>query len=393
MRKVAVIGVGLHPYGKWNDKKPKELAATAIHSALGSAGLAWKDVQTAFCGHINLGMTAGARLLEPIGQTGLSITNVENASASGSYAFRGAYFDVASGEFEVALALGVDMLPRRETSAAPKTAAPTDQQPQPKQQGSDAVSAAASAGKPARPASGPMLKFAQDAQAHMKKYGTTLDQLAQVSVKQHFNGARNPYAHYQEEVTLEQVHNARMVADPLTVLHCCPMGDGAAAAILVSEDVVKRLGIKQPVWVSASVSQSVRAETPELTALTAATAREAYKRAGIGPNDIGLIELHDAATIEEIMYVESLGLCAEGEGGKLVESGATAITGRSPVNTSGGLLAMGHPFGPTGIGQIAEIFWQLRGEAGKRQIPTPPKTGLAHMIGLGGTCIVHVLQR
>lgn len=378
MRKVAVIGVGLHPYGKWNDKKPKELAATAISAALSSAGIAWKDVQSAFCGHINLGMTAGARLFEPLGQTGLSITNVENASASGSYAFRGAYFDVASGEFEIALALGVDMLPRRDASAklaAPKTAEtePTESKP--------------------RPASGPMLKFAQDAQAHMRKYGTTLDQLAQVSVKQHHNAARNPFAHYQEEVTLEQVHCARMVADPLTVLHCCPMGDGAAAAILVSEDVVKRLGIKQPIWITASVSQSVHAETPELTELTGATAREAYKRAGIGPKDVGLVELHDAATIEEIMYVESLGLCDEGQGGKFVESGATAITGKIPVNTSGGLLAMGHPFGPTGIGQIAEIFWQLRGEAAKRQIPTPPKVGLAHMIGLGGTCIVHVLQR
>jgi acetyl-CoA acetyltransferase len=372
MRKVAVVGVGLHPYGKWNDKKPKELAATAIDGALTGAGLVWKDVQSAFVGHINLGMTAGARLLEPIGQTGLSITNVENASASGSYAFRGAYFDVASGEFDIALALGVDMLPRRAEST-----------PKP----------AAAESKPARPASGPMLKFAQDAQAHMKKYGTTLDQLAQVSVKQHYNGARNPYAQYQEEVTLKQVHSARMVADPLTVLHCCPTGDGAAAAILVSENVVKRLGIKQPVWVSASVSQSVRAETPELTELTASTAREAYKRAGIGPSDVGLVELHDAATIEEIMYVESLGLCEKGEGGKLVESGATAISGKIPVNTSGGLLAMGHPFGPTGIGQIAEIYWQLRGEAEKRQIPTPPKLGLAHMIGMGGTCIIHVLQR
>jgi len=378
MRKVAVIGVGLHPYGKWNDKKPKELAATAIQGALAGAGLAWKDVQSAFVGHINLGMTAGARLLEPIGQTGLSITNVENASASGSYAFRGAYFDVASGEFDIAPALGVDMLPRREPKPEPKP---------------ESTAAESSAAKPARPASGPMLKFAQDAQAHMKKYGTTLDQLAQVSVKQHYNGARNPYAQYQEEVTLEQVHSARMVADPLTVLHCCPMGDGAAAAILVSEDVVKRLGIKQPVWISASVSQSVRAETPELTELTASTAREAYRRAGIGPSDVGLVELHDAATIEEIMYVESLGLCEEGRGGALVESGATAITGKIPVNTSGGLLAMGHPFGPTGIGQIAEIYWQLRGEADKRQIPTPPKVGLAHMIGMGGTCIIHVLQR
>jgi len=382
MRKVAVIGVGLHPYGKWQDKKPVELAKTAVQAALQSAGVEWKDIGSAFCGHIGQGMTAGARLFGALGQTGLSITNVENASATGSYAFRGAYHDVASGEFDVALALGIDMLPRRE----PKP------ELSPEAREAKAAADAADKSKP-KPPTGPMLKFAQDAVAHMQKYGTTIDQIAQVSVKQHYNGARNPYAQYQEEVTLEQVHAARMVAPPLTVLHCCPFGDGAAAAIVASEEVVKRLGIKNPVWVAASVSQSTRADTPELTDLTANTARAAYERAGIGPQDLGLVELHDAATIEEILYAESLGLCPEGEGGRLVGEGGTAITGRIPINTSGGLLAMGHPFGPTGIGQIAEIFWQLRGEAEKRQIATPPKTGLAHMIGMGGTCIVQIFQR
>jgi acetyl-CoA acetyltransferase len=374
MRRVAVIGVGLHAYGKWNDKKPKELAQTAIQGALKSAGIEWKDVGSAFCGHTGQGMTAGARLFAPLGQTGLSITNVENASATGSYAFRGAYQDVASGEFEIALALGIDMLPRRDPADKPKD---------PKPEGD----------KAARPPTGPMLKFAQDTLAHMEKYGTTIDQIAQVSVKQHYNGARNPYAQYQEEVTLEQVHAARVVAPPLTVLHCCPFGDGAAAAIVASEGVVKRLGIKEPVWVAASVSQSTQASEPELTQLTAASARAAYERAGIGPEELGMVELHDAATIEEILYAEALGLCPEGQGGKLVAEGATAITGRIPINSSGGLLAMGHPFGPTGIGQIAEIFWQLRGQAGKRQIASPKPTGLAQMIGLGGTCIVHILQR
>jgi acetyl-CoA acetyltransferase len=373
MRKVAVIGVGLHQYGKWRDKKPTDLAQTAIHAALRSAGIAWHDVGSAFCGHTGQGMTAGARLFGPLGLTGLSITNVENASASGSYAFRGAHHDVASGEFEIALALGIDMLPRRDPKPDKPKTEDTDSKP--------------------RPPSGPMLKFAEDARAHMHKYGTTIDQLAQVSVKQHYNAARNPYAQYQEEVTLAQVHAAREVAAPLTVLHCCPFGDGAAAAVLASEDVVRRLGIKEPIWVTASVSQSTRAEAPELTDLTASTARAAYERAGVGPGDLGLVELHDAATIEEIMYAESLGLCPVGQGGRLVAEGATAITGRIPINTSGGLLAMGHPFGPTGIGQIAEIFWQLRGEAEKRQIPSRPSTGLAHMIGLGGTCIVHILQR
>lgn len=378
MRRVAIIGVGMHAYGKFPDKKPKDLASTAINAALSSAGLAWKDMQSAWCGHTSLGMTAGARLFAPLGQTGLSITNVENASATGSYAFRGAYLEVASGEFDVALALGIDMMPRRDpapakpTDAAPKSEAPREHKP--------------------RPPSGPMLKFAQDAQAHMDKYGTTIDQLAQVSVKQHYNGARNPYAQYKEEVTLAQVHAAREVAPPLTVLHCCPFGDGAAAAVLVSEDMVKKLGVKNPVWVAASVSRSTVAGE-ELTDLTAATARLAYERSGIAPSELGMVELHDAATIEEIQYVESLGLCEEGKGGPMVERGETALTGRIPVNSSGGLLAMGHPFGPTGLGQIAEIYWQLRGEAGARQIPKQPSNGLAHMIGLGGTCIVQVFKR
>jgi len=381
MRRVAVIGVGLHQYGKFRDKKPKELAATAVNAALKSAGIEWSQLQSAWCGHTSLGMTAGARLFQQFGQTGLSITNVENASATGSYAFRGAYLEIASGEFDVALALGIDMLPKRDESAPKPSTPPPEAKSEEKKES-----------KP-RPPTGPMLKFATDARAHMEKYGTTADQLAQVSVKQHWNAARNPYAQYQEEVTLAQVHAAREVVAPLTVLHCCPFGDGAAAAVLVSEDVVKRMGIANPVWVATSVSRSTVGSAPELTDLTAQTAKAAYERSGIGAREIGMVELHDAATIEEIQYAESLGLCGEGEGGKMIERGETAITGRVPINSSGGLLAMGHPFGPTGLGQIAEIYWQLRGEAGARQIPARPTTGLAHMVGLGGTCIIHILKR
>jgi acetyl-CoA acetyltransferase len=227
----------------------------------------------------------------------------------------------------------------------------------------------------------------------MKKYGTTIDQLAMISVKNHYNGSLNPYAQYQEEVTLQEVHNSPMMAKPLTLLHCCPTGDGAAAAILASEDVVNRLGIADPVWVNTSVSRSDTGTGTNSNDMTAITAREAYKRAGIGPNDLGLVELHDAFTIEEITTAEALGLCPEGQGGKLVEEGATEINGRIPINTSGGLLAMGHPMGPTGIGQIAEVYWQMRGEAGKRQIPNPPQHALTQMVGLGGTCIIHIFSR
>jgi acetyl-CoA acetyltransferase len=306
---------------------------------------------------------------------------VENASASGSYAFRGAYKDVKSGEFDIALALGID---KRNTpfstiklSNGKKNSDSKDHE------------------KPKKVKKGsPIIRhFAQVTRAHMRKYGTTIDQLAMVSVKNHHNGSLNPYAQFQEEITIEDVHNAPMIVKPLTTLHCCPTGDGAAAAIVASEDVVKRMGITNPVWVSASVSMSETNPSFNSNEMTAVAAREAYKRVGIAPTDLGLVELHDAFTIEEIYVAEQLGLCPEGQGGKLVEEGATQINGRIPINTSGGLLAMGHPLGPTGIGQVAEVYWQMRGEAGKRQIPVPPNHALAQMVGLGGTCIIHVFSR
>lgn len=385
MRKVAVIGVGLHRYGKWDNVSSHVLAHEAINRALESAGIEWSQVQSGWCGHTGQGPTAGARLFYKLGRTGLSITNVENASASGSYAFRGAYMDVASGEFDIALALGIDKrnnpfsMSNDKNNKINKTNNDSSDSTKPK--------------KKAKKGSVIIKHFAQETRAHIKKYGTTIDQLAMISVKNHHNGALNPYAQFQEEITIEDVHNAPMIIKPLTTLHCCPTGDGAAAAIVASEDVVKRMGITNPVWVSTSVSMSETNIALNSNEMTTTAAREAYKRVGIGPTDLGLVELHDAFTIEEIYVAEQLGLCPEGQGGKLVEEGATAIKGRIPINTSGGLLAMGHPIGPTGIGQVAEIFWQMRGEAGKRQIPVPPKHALAQMVGFGGTCIIHIFSR
>ncbi len=366
MRKVAVIGVGLHRYGKWDNKTSYRLAKEAINGALKTSGLEWDQIQSGWCGHIGQGMTAGARIFSRYGKTGLSITNVENASASGSYAFRGAYLEVASGEFDIALALGIDKRFKGLNVSKEK--------------------------KPSQPTL-VIKKFASDARAHMKKYGTTEEQLAIVSVKNHYNASMNPYAQYQEEITLDDVLNAPILDYPLTALHCCPIGDGAAACILASEDIVKQMGITKPVWVITSVSKSEFHPKIDSRDLTMITSQEAYKRAGIGPDDLGLVELHDAFAIEEISISEQLDLCPIGKGGKLVEEGSTQINGRIPINTSGGLLAMGHPIGPTGIGQVAEVFWQMRGEAGKRQIPDPPNHALTQMIGLGGTCIIHIFSR
>ncbi len=370
MRKVAVIGVGLHRYGKWDKITSFSLAKEAIDGALKTSNLEWNQIQSGWCGHVGQGITAGARIFLRHGKTGLSITNVENASASGSYAFRGAFLEVALGEFDIAIALGID---KRHKSLFKEK----------KPRNSNKVK------KPS-----PIIqKFANDARTHMKKYGTTVDQLAMVSVKNHYNSSLNPYAQFQEKITIEDVHNAPMMDNPLTILHCTSTSDGAAACILASEDMVKQLGISKPVWVLSSVSKSEFDPKQDSRDITAVTAQEAYKRAGIEPSDLGLVELHDAFTIEEISFSEQLGLCPVGEGGKLLEEGATQIIGRIPINTSGGLLAMGHPIGPTGIGQVAEVYWQMRGEAGMRQIPNPPKYALTQMVGFGGTCIIHIFSR
>jgi benzoylsuccinyl-CoA thiolase BbsB subunit len=243
--------------------------------------------------------------------------------------------------------------------------------------------------------------FAMVARRHMYEYGTTIEQLAKVSVKNHRNGCLNPYAQFQKEITFEEICNAPMVADPLTVLHCCPTGDGAAATILCNEDVVKRYDAK-PIKLVASVMKSGTYDGGwrDLTTndQTRRAAQGAYEISGIGPEDLNVIELHDCFTISEIFHYENLGLCNKGEGGRLIEEGETEMTGKIPVNPSGGLLAKGHPLGATGIAQIIEIVWQLRGEAGKRQV-SGAKVGLAHCVGGVidgldlGACTIHILKK
>ena len=227
----------------------------------------------------------------------------------------------------------------------------------------------------------------------MQEHGITRDQLGQVSVKSHYNASLNPYAHFQKAVTLEEVNTARMVADPLTVLHCCPWDEGAAAVILCAKELANKFTDKLCPSVVASVLKSTPPDGDFLFNITKTSAQIAYDKAGIGPQDLDLIEMHDAFTIEEIIYSEALGLCPEGEGGLLVEDGTTSLTGKHPINSSGGLISMGHPIGPTGVGQVAEILWQMRGECGKRQIKKPVNWALAHMVGAGGVCVIHLFKK
>jgi len=239
----------------------------------------------------------------------------------------------------------------------------------------------------------PVFYFAEMAQYYMKEYGITREQLGQISVKSHYNASLNPNAHFQRAVTLEEVNNARMVFDPLTVLHCCPWDEGAAAVIVCAADMAKKYTDKLCPTIVASVHKSIPPDGDFLVNLTKTASQAAYKKAGIGPEDLDLIELHDAFTIEEIIYSESLGLCEKGQGGRLVAEGTTSLTGKHPVNSSGGLISMGHPIGPTGVGQVAEILWQMRGECGRRQIPKSVNWAMAHMVGAGGVCVVHLFKK
>ncbi len=370
MREVVVLGAGLHPYGVFPDKHFVTMGVEACQLALNDAGIEWQNVNAGYCGSVNLLPGCGHIIAHTMGNHGAAITNVENASASGSSAFREAYLSIASGAYDVVIAMGVDKLRK---ATGPQQAAPKE--------GSSITKGIGG--------TGPAQMFAQIARQHMDKYGTTIDQLAQVSVKNHGNAMSNPYAHFRNPVTLEDVHRARMVAEPFTVLHCCPWDEGAAAVVLCAQEIAPRFTGKPFPRVLASVCTGLTGGD-SLNDLTAVTAYRAYDAAGLGPEDIDLVELHDAFTIEEILYTEALGLCPEGEGGRLVETHQTEVNGRIPVNTSGGLLSMGHPLGPTGLGQIAEILWQLRGEAGERQV-AHARSGLAHMVGAGGVCFISIL--
>jgi acetyl-CoA acetyltransferase len=371
-RPVRVVGIGLHPYQRRSDTTYVELGLTAVRAALADAGLRWPDVETAYTGTALLGMGASRIMLSRLGATGISMAQVENASASGSTAVAQAALDVASGRTDVALALGVDK-PRAGLPMAPSEAGIDNLE------GGTVV---------------PFTHFALLASEYMAAHGVTAAQVAGVAVKNHRNGARNLFAQRRRERTLEEV-----LADPIsgsmTRLQCCPVGEGAAAVIVASDDGIDRLGLdrSRAVRILASATRSEGLYGPGVgidAALTAETADDAFDQAAVAPTDLDVLEVHDAFSIEELLYTEALGFCEPGRAASLVASGAFDLGGRCAVSPSGGLLAMGHPIGPTGAGQIAEVTRQLRGEAGDRQQPGA-RLGLAHMVGVGAVCVVHVL--
>ncbi len=410
MRDVAIVGAGMTNFGKFLDRSMKDLAGEAVKGALDSAGADKSKLEVAVVGNATAGLITGQEMirgqvaLREMGIGGIPIINTENACASSSTAFHVAWMYVASGMYDMALAVGMEKLyheDKRRSFQAIGAAVDVEWVQQMAAQARAAKENGDSRDNPA-PEEGAGEKrsmfmdfYAAFARAHMQKYGTTKEQYARVAVKNHYHGSLNPHAQYREVYSLEDVLASPPVAEPLTRLMCSPIGDGAAAAILVSAEKAKQFTTK-PVYVRASVLGSGSDRGPGDPDITTRVARKAYDMAGVGPEDLNVVECHDASAPAELVLYEELGLCAPGEGGKLIDSKATYFDGPIPVNTSGGLISKGHPIGATGVAQIYEIWTQLRGEAGDRQVRNP-KVGLTEngggmVKGEAAALSVHILS-
>lgn len=377
MSGVSVIAAAATVFGPQPEAEAQDLAFRAAWEAIRAAELPPGRIGIAFAGHAYQGPCFGQKALMRLGLSGLPIVNVENACASGASAVLLAVQAIRAGACDVALALGAEKLTAPGGGFLPLVA--------------DDLESAMGRVMPAA--------FAMQAKLHMARHGTTARQMALVAVKNRANAMANPRCHLRKPVTVEEVLAAPMIAEPLTRLSCCPVSDGAAAVLLASDRVAPRFTAR-PVRIAASVLVS-GTRTPhgivdDKSEMSLRAARLAYEQAGIAPADVDVCELHDPFTIAEIIHCEDLGFCAPGEGGRFIEEGRAAIGGEVAVSPSGGLLARGHPLGATGVAQIAELFWQLRGEAGGCQVPGA-KVGLAHTVGGGvtgleaGACGVHLL--
>jgi acetyl-CoA acetyltransferase len=376
---VVVAGVGMTRFGKYLERGVRSLAEEAVTAALKNAGVEAKDVQTAYFANAVSGLMTGQEMirgqaaLRHTGLLGIPIFNVENACASAASAFHLAWLAVASGQYDIALAIGAEKLFHEDKSKAFRAiGAAVDLESLQDLKKRMAESAQGEA-KAADEKAGQNRSFFMDIYAtmtreYMKQSGATAEDFADVAVKNHAHGALNPKAQYRNRCTREEVLASREISPPLTLMMCSPIGDGAAAAVLCSDKIARKLGVKKPVTVRASVLISGRDRKSDEPGAVERAAKRAYEVAGIGPQDIDVIEVHDAAAPAELMAYEDLGLCKAGEGPRLLRSADTKLGGKHVVNPSGGLLAKGHPIGATGIAQIVEICEQLRGEAGERQV-------------------------
>jgi acetyl-CoA acetyltransferase len=403
MRKVKIIGGAVTKFGKHMDRNMKSLVAEAVGGALKDAGITKEQLHGAWVGNAAQGVNDGQEcirgqvVLRAMGIGGIPVVNVENACASSATALNGAWAMVALGEIDVALVIGMEKMYYEDRSKVMKSfmggmdiemVQQFIEASKAQEKEIDKAREDKGEGKKKKSGQGTVFMdlYAMGARAHMKKYGTTQRQLAAISSKNHFHSSMNPLAQYQRKFSVEEVLAAPEVAWPLTRPMCSPIGDGAAAAIICSEDYAQKLGSPHAVEVAACrlASGEDREEGKEST--LSKLAAKAYEKAGIGPEDIDLAEVHDATAFGEILSVEHLGVCPIGEGGPFAEAGHTTLGGRTPVNVSGGLESQGHPVGATGCRQVVELSWHLTGRAGQRQVEGA-KVGLAQNAGgsVGGS--------
>lgn len=386
MREVSIIGVGMTRFGKYDDRTMKDLGREAVWNAIEDANISVKDINMAYVANAvaqqltELKGTIGQHVLTSAGIFGIPVVNVENACSGGSTALRGAFLEVASGNCDVVLALGVEKLFC----------------------GDSAKSAATMAAGTIYAKYGFMFValYAMQLKKWMEKSLVTKEHFAKVTVKNTYNGSLNPKAQFQKPMTMEQVLNSRIVAEPLTQYMCSTMADGAAAAIVCRKDLAPKFTSKPLIDIAACelVSGTYLIPGEPHEEITTRAAKKAYEKASIGPEDVNVVEVHDAMAPAELRLYEELGLCKPGEAGKMIDEGLTTLTGRIPVNPSGGLAAKGHPISATGLAQITEIVLQLRGEAGRRQVTNNPKVGMTENAGGwvmddNGACAVTILKR
>ena len=381
MKKVAIVGVGIHPFGRFDGKTYQQIGQEAVKLALKDANVKWKDIQAAYLSSQFLPSTAASRVLKSLGETGISLVDVEAACASGGVSLQTAMMAVQSGTCDLAMAVGVEKMPRGFMD--------------------------------------PMMNFdkwqvemglstnpsywAMSARRHMHDYGTTEMHLAKVAYKNHLNSVDNPNSMYKKAFTIEQILASPMVCYPIHLLEICAPNEGAAAVIICPADQAHKYTTK-PVYIESCIhvvaeyssdfrvpieSMSAKIENPSPVTLAS---KKAYEQAGVGPMDMNLIEVQDTDAFCELQIYEGLGLCKEGEAGKLIDDGVTNRNGKIPVNVSGGLISKGEPVGASHLGQVIEIVYHLRDQAGPRQIPNA-KLGLAQVLGARGNCAVTILKR
>jgi len=390
--KVYVVGVGMTKFekpGSRADFDYPQMAKESGTKALADAGIAYDQVQEAYVGYVYGESTSGQRAVYELGMTGIPVVNVNNNCSTGSTALYLAARSIKGGLADCVLALGFEKM-------QPGSLGSTyDDREQPMAKHMMALAEISEVLFPPAP-----WMFGAAGREHMKQYGTTAEHFAKIGYKNHKHSVNNPYAQFQQEYSLEDILGSRTIYDPLTKLQCSPTSDGSGAAILASEAFVEKHNLS-----SRAVEIVGQAMTTDFESsfdgtcknligydMNVQAARKVYEQSGLGPEDFQVIELHDSFSANELLLYEALGLCAEGEAGKLIDNGDTTYGGRWVVNPSGGLISKGHPLGATGLAQCAEMTWQLRGTADKRQVEKVT-AALQHNIGLGGAAVVTAYQR